>query len=378
MVKEEIKENNSIISMRAVVLTGYGGLGKLEYKESYPAPNVGEKDVLIQVGACALNNTDINLRVGWYEANNKSGITYDVVKNGIQDMNTNLGTWDQKKVKFPLIQGASIAGTIVAVGSEISNERIGERVVVDPIIRDMKLPLYGRGVQYLGSERDGGYADYVSVHAENAIKVNSNSSFVTLSTLPCAYQTAEEMQIRANVKRNDVVMVTGASGGVGLANVQLAKLRGAQVIAISSRSKKETVLEHGADQVLTREDGDIGEQLKATIGERGATVVLDVVGGEDFSELCNILDRAGRLSTAGALVGSIVNIDLRDLIYKDLQYFGVIFPEPGALNNLVNYIESGRLKPIVHEVFPLQELREAQLSFASKNYVGKIVIDMGN
>lgn len=375
MIKE-VANNKSTTTMRAVVLTGHGGIDKLEYREQYPVPNIGEKEVLVQVGACALNNTDINVRVGWYEANNKSGITFDVVKNGFQDMKTILGTWERKEMSFPRIQGASIAGTIVAVGSKVSNERIGERVVVDPIIREKKLPPYAPRVQYLGMEKDGGYADYVSVPAENAIKVNSNTSFAHLSTLPCAYQTAEEMQIRAGVKRNDVVVVTGASGGVGLANVQLAKLRGAQVIAISSRSKKEQVLEHGADKVLTRDDGDIGEQLKATIGEHGATVALDVVGGEDFNKLCNILDREGRLSTAGALVGPAVNIDLRDLIYKDLQYFGICFPEPEALSNLVNYVESGRLNPIVHELFPLEKLSEAQLAFGSKNYVGKLVIDM--
>lgn len=374
MIKENTKIN-STTTMRAVILTGHGGLDKLVYNEKNPVPNVSEKEVLIQVGACALNNTDINTRVGWYESNNKNGITFEVVKNGFQ--NTNFGSWDRKKMQFPRIQGASVSGTIVAVGSGISNERIGERVVVDPVIRDMKLPKYARGVEYLGSERDGGFAEYVSVPAENTIKVNSNTSFVNLSTLPCAYQTAEEMQIRADVKSKDIVVVTGASGGVGLANVQLAKLRGAQVIAISSRSKKDSVLEHGADLVLTREDGDIGEQLKATIGERGATVVLDVVGGENFGKLCNILDRAGRVSTAGALVGPIVNIDLRDLIYKDLQYFGVTNPEPEALRNLVNYVESSSLNPIVQEVYSLQNLPKAQLDFASKNYVGKLVIDMG-
>jgi NADPH:quinone reductase-like Zn-dependent oxidoreductase len=156
----------------------------------------------------------------------------------------------------------------------------------------------------------------------------------------------------------------------------LAKLRGAKVIAIASRTKAEAVLQHGADVVVARDSDDFAADLKRSTGYRGVDVVLDVVGGELTKVLWHSLDRAGRYVTSGAIGGAQAVVDLRELIYKDLEMYGVTFPEAEALQNLIRYIAEGQLKPVIDQVFPLRALAEAQAQFATRRHVGKIVIDM--
>lgn len=364
--------------MRGVVLTGHGGLDKLVYREDMPIPRPLAGEVLIRVAACGLNNTDLNTRVGWYGSSVASGMTFDLAIHGLPSDAADMSSWDRKSLHFPLIQGAAAAGTIVDVGAGVDPSRVGQRVVIDPVVRSPDLPLGARGVQYVGSERDGGYAEFLVVPTENALRVAGDLDFKRLSTLPCAYQTAEEMQIRADVQPPDTVVVTGASGGVGLANVQLAKLRGATVIAICSRSKQDRVRRHGADEVLAREDGPVSTQLSALLGDRGANVILDVVGTDDVATLWSLLARGGRYATGGAIAGPFARVDLRDLIYKDLKVFGIANPEPQAMRNLVSYVEDGRLAPVVDKTFPLKDLAQAQREFAHKEHVGKIVIEIAS
>ncbi len=362
--------------MRGVLLTGHGGLDKLVFREDLPLPVPREGEVLVRVLACALNNTDINMRVGWYGASVSSGLTVAASLDGIEREAGEPGSWDRESVQFPRIQGAAVAGEIVKVGAGIAPTRIGSRVLIDPVIRDMRLKRWARGVQYLGSERDGGFADYVAAPDANVLNAPPLASPLELACLPCAFQTAEEMQLRARVSVGDRVLVTGASGGVGLANVLLAKLRGAKVIAIASRTKAEAVLQHGADVVVARDSDDFAADLKRSTGYRGVDVVLDVVGGELTKVLWHSLDRAGRYVTSGAIGGAQAVVDLRELIYKDLEMYGVTFPEAEALQNLIRYIAEGQLKPVIDQVFPLRALAEAQAQFATRRHVGKIVIDM--
>jgi NADPH:quinone reductase-like Zn-dependent oxidoreductase len=363
-------------TMRAVLLTGHGGLETLSYRQDVAVPAPGTGDVLVRVHACAVNNTDINMRVGWYGASVTTGFSEDIAIRGLTRESQEPASWDRQTIEFPRIQGAAISGEIAAVGAGVDPAKVGIRVVVDPVIRDMRLKKWARAVQYVGSERHGGFADYVVVPVENALPAPDGPSHVQLSCLPCAYQTAEEMQIRSHVDKGDRVLVTGASGGVGLANVLLAKLRGAHVTAIVSGSKAAAVREHGADVVVPRDSESFAADLAGAVGERGIDVVLDVVGGDLTQHLWHVLARSGRYSTAGAIGGPKTVVDLRELIYKDLEMSGVTFPEAQALENLLSYVTSGRLSPVVDDVFPLSEMAQAQAKFATRQHVGKIVIDL--
>jgi NADPH:quinone reductase-like Zn-dependent oxidoreductase len=362
--------------MRAVSLVGHGGLDKLVYREdvSIPQPRPGE--VLVAVRACGVNNTDINTRTGWYAPSVTTGVTEELATQGVAGDNDDLGSWDRQGLSFPRIQGAAPAGVIAAVGAGVDTELIGAAVVVDPVVRDMSRTRWARGVQYVGSERDGGYAQFVAVPAANALVVRSPLTFAELAALPCAYQTAEEMQLRTRVAAGETVVVTGASGGVGSANVQLAKLRGARVIAIAGAQKEAQVRELGADLFIARGTSDLSGKIAALTGERGVDVALDVVGGDDVLHLWRSLTRAGRFATGGAIAGPMATVDLRDLIYKDLELYGIANPEPEAMQNLVRYAEQKKLRPVVSATFPLERLADAQAAFAGKSHVGKIIIDV--
>ena len=354
-------------TMTAVLLTGYGGFEKLVMRHDVPVPSFHAQDVLIRVGACGVNNTDINTRKGWY-APSVQGTTDEnmIVENDDQ------GAWSGS-LSFPRIQGADVVGRIVAVGDNVPVERIGERVIVEPLVRHAESPDDRYGIEYLGSERDGGFAEYVAVPSVNAFPVNSEFSDAQLATFPCSYSTAEHMLTRIRITQKDTLLITGASGGVGSALVQLAKRRGAIVLAVAGAAKKDAVAALGADMVIDRET-DLTEALKQVLPEGGVNAVADVVGGKGFPSLIDALKRGGRYVTAGAIAGPIVSLDLRQLYLKDLEFQGATVLPPGLFGHLVNYIENREIQPVLAGEFPLAAIREAQTAFMAKKHVGSFVL----
>lgn len=271
-------------------------------------------------------------------------------------------------MSFPLIQGADVCGTIVAVGNNISHERIGERVLIEPCLSEIngeKRDSFG----YYGSECDGGFAEYTVVAAKHAYAINSTLSNVELASFPCSYSTAENMLTRANVSPHDKVLISGASGGVGSAAVQLAKARGAYVIAITSPSKNKQLLDLGADQVISRDD-----DLIDTLGENCLDVVIDLVAGKQWPEFLRLLKPRGQYAVSGAIGGALVELDIRTLYLKDLTFYGCTVLEPEVFQNLINCIEQRKIAPIVTCTFPLKEIHTAQEVFLEKKHVGKIVL----
>ncbi len=346
--------------MNAVVLTGHGGPEKLIYTQ-VPQPRPQKGEVLIQVGACSINNADLNIRTGWYAA--ESGF-----QEILQDTKSNddkTATWNQSGIKFPLIQGSDIVGKVVAIGEDVNPEILNQRVIVDPWIRADTLAAY----EYIGSEFDGGYAEYAVVPTTNIYPINSPLSDAELATLPCSYATAENMLTKGRISAEDVVLIMGASGGVGSAAIQLCKIRGAKVIAIVGANKENLAQELGADYVYRRD-----EQLAANLANHEFTVSLDVAGGEYFNLAFKSLCVGGRYVSCGAIAGPIVSLDLRDLIYKDTEMIGATRLAPEVFQQLMGYIEQGLLKPPVAKVFPLSQIKEAQKYFQSKSFFGKVVI----
>lgn len=359
-------------TMRATILTGHGGLDKLEYRDDVPTPAPGPGEVLVRVGACGMNNTDINTRTGWYDTVVKTGVSEELGVHGRDDGAAS--SWNQATVTFPRIQGAAVAGELVGVGEGVDPSRMGERVLVDPAVRDTSLPKRAQILQYLGSERDGGFAEYVAVPAVNAHAVDSSLTDAELATFPCSYDTAEEMLERAHLAAGETIVITGAAGGVGTALIQLALVRGAHVVAIASASKKERILELGAHEFIARDVADLRGAVEAKIGPRGAHVAADVVGGDMFDVLLKLLARAGRYTTAGAIGGPTATIDLRDLIYKDLEMHGITNPSAETFARLVSLVQSGEIRPLLDATYPLAELGQAQAAMLKRAHVGKYVV----
>jgi NADPH:quinone reductase-like Zn-dependent oxidoreductase len=359
-------------TMRAVVLTGHGGLEQLVYKEDVPTPTATAGEVLVRVGACGLNNTDINTRTGWYDRVVESSVSEELGVHGRDDGAAS--SWNTSSVLFPRIQGAAVVGRIAAVGEGVDAARIGERVLVDPSVRDADRPARAQLVEYLGSERDGGFAEYVVVPSINAHPVDSPLSDAELATFPCSYDTAAEMLERAGLAKGETIVVTGAAGGVGTALIQLSLARGAHVVAIAGAAKESRLRELGAHDFVARDTGDLQSSVESLIGKQGADVVADVVGGDMFDALLKLLRRAGRYTTAGAIAGPTTRIDLRDLIYKDLEMYGITNPTAATFAGLVNLVQAGHLQPLLEDVLPLAELRSAQATLLKRTHVGKYVV----
>jgi len=344
-------------TMRAILLTGFGGYERLEWRDDVPVPRPRAGEVLVKVAAAGVNNTDINTRIGWYSKAVEAST--DAGSDGFNEAGDD--GWSGSAFTFPRIQGADCCGRIVAVGAGGDASRIGERVLIDPLIRD------GDGsVRYFGSELDGGFADFACVPARNALTINSDFSDVELASFPCAYSTAENILTRIGLAQGERVLITGASGGVGSAAVQLAKRRGAEVIAIANPDKADAVRALGADHVAVR---------GASLGGIGPVdAVVDVVGGPQFPALLDALRPGGRYGVSGAIAGPMVSLDLRTLYLKDLRLIGCTVLEPEVFPRLIGIIERGEIRPLLSATYPLEDIVPAQELFLQKRHIGKIVL----
>ena len=350
--------------MKAVLLTGHGGFEKLEYRDDLALPVAGPDDVVIRVGAAGVNNTDINTRTAWY-SRAVDEATDAGASQGFSQARSDDAGWTGAAPRFPRIQGADACGTIVAVGSRVAPSRIGERILVEPVFRGAAR----FDAVYFGSECDGGFAEYARAPSVHAHRIVSPLSDIELASFPCAYSAAENMITRVGLAHGEHVLVTGASGGVGSAAIQLAKRRGAIVTAVAARDKADSLEALGVDFVILR-DADSG----AAYGQDRFDVAIDMVGGTSFGWILDGLKRGGRCGVAGAIAGPIIALDLRTLYLKDLRLFGCTTLEDQVFPNLISYIEHGEIRPIVADVYPLSQIVAAQAAFLTKRHVGKIVL----
>ena len=350
-------------TMKAVVTAGNGGYDKLECRE-VKIPVLESGEVLLQVLAAGVNNTEINTRIGWYS----SSVTTST-ENATEKQTTTInsdGGWNET-TPFPFIQGTDCCGRIVEVAPGGDESSIGSRVIVRACMR--KFDFESMENIWMGSDFDGAFAQYVKVPASEVFVVDCDWSDAELGTIPCAYGTAENMVHRGKVSKGENILVTGASGGVGSAVVQLAKRRGAIVTAIVSASKVEQVLEIGADRVIKR-----GENILEHLGEESFDIIIDNVAGPAFGDLIKLLKRSGRYVSSGAIGGPIVTFDMRDFYLKDLRLIGCTAWDEPVFPNLVSYIENGEIKPLVAKIFPLEQIADAQKEFLKKKHVGNFVL----
>lgn len=360
-------------TMKAMVLSGHGGLDKLVYREDFPTPRPGPGEVLVKVTATAKNNTDRKAREGLYPTKDKSDVT-------------SFAMGGEPTLTFPRIQGADVAGQVVDVGEGVDAARIGERGLLDFNIyaderRDINLT-----PDYYGHGADGGYAEYIAIPSGQFHHVpNPELADAELAAMGmCSYQTAYHMMTSARVKAGDRVLVTGASGGVGTALIQLCRIVGAIPYALSQKSKADALKDLGAEAVLDRSDmGEFEERVRAVTGGAPIDAVMDLAGGEMTEPFIDAMifdmksrDDYPRLSIAGASAGNFTEIMWTRIYLYQVQIFGVSHGTREEAEQLMEWIRAGQLKPVLHAAFRLSELHEAERYFVNRGsgYLGKIVI----
>lgn len=344
-------------TMSGVYLTRHGGPEALQWREDIPLPELTADSVIVKVLAAGVNNTDINTRIGWY-ASEVTGATVD------GDSDVDAGGWSGA-LTFPLIQGGDLCGEIVALGEGVTNFRIGQRVIC-PI--NQPRPTADNPVEFvaLGSEYNGAFAEYCAVPSCDLYDVtDAPLNDVELAAIPCAFGTAMGLLDRASVVQGDQILITGASGGVGMAAVQLARIIGAEVTGIASKAKHEAVSQAGAQRVIDRSDIPSASSYDA---------VIDLVAGESWPHLIDALRPGGRYAVAGAIAGPIVEADLRRIYLRDITLSGCTYQSPSVFQKLVDLVNEGRVKPLISKTYPLRDIAKAQEVFVSKRYPGKLVL----
>jgi NADPH:quinone reductase-like Zn-dependent oxidoreductase len=352
-------------TMKAVVTVGNGGLDTLEYRD-VPVPIPGPGEVLLQVLAAGVNNTEINTRLGWYSASVTSSTGSAAEASERESLATEDGGWSAP-TPFPLVQGTDCCGRVAAVGPGGDETVIGRRVLVRPCMR----PLGFASMEsiWMASDFDGAFAQFVKVPASEVFAVDCDLSDEELGAVPCAYGTAENMLHRARVTRHDHVVIVGASGGVGSAAVQLAKLRGAAVTAVARRAKWDEVRALGADRLVDRDD-----DVVVALGERSVDVVVDNVSGPAFGGFLDVLKTGGRYVSSGAIAGPHVAFDKRTFYLKDLTLIGCTAWDEPVFPALISAVERGDVRPLVAKTFPLERIADAQREFLEKKHVGSFVL----
>ena len=368
MIKPVIPE-----TMKAMVLTGHGDVDKLVYRDDVPTPRPGPGEVLVKVTATAKNNTDRKAREGLYPTKDKGEVT-------------SFAMGGKTTLTFPRIQGADIVGSVVAVGEGVNESRIGERGLLDFNIyadqrRDINLT-----PDYYGHGADGGFAEYVAVPSDQFHYVpKPDLADAELASMGmCSYQTAYHMMTSARIKAGERVLVTGASGGVGTALIQLCRIVGAIPYALSHQGKADSLKALGAEAVLDRSDmSQFEERVKSVTGGAPLDAVMDLAGGDMTDRFIDamIFDMNSRndyprLSIAGASAGNVSEIMWTRIYLYQVRIFGVSHGTREEAEQLVEWIRSGQLRPVLHATFKLSDLHEAERYFVNRGsgYLGKIVI----
>ena len=351
--------------MMAVVTTGNGGYDKLDYR-AVPVPELKPGEVLLRVLAAGINNTEINTRLGWYSSSVTGDTASTAQAQSAQAEHKPDGGWNEA-TPFPLIQGTDCCGLVVKTADDADAGLLNKRVLVRACMRPNGYDVADN--VWMASDFDGAFAEYVKVPAREVFHVDCDWSDAELATIPCAYGTSENMLHRAQVGPDDFVVVTGASGGVGSATVQLAKRRGATVAGVTSPAKAAQLRDLGVD-ILVDRSTDLVEQL----GERRADVVVDNVAGAHFPQMLKILKPGGRYVSSGAIAGPIVELDMRDMYLKDITLIGCTGWDEPVFPNLVSYIERNEIRPLLAKTFPLKDIAKAQEEFLQKAHVGNFVL----
>lgn len=355
--------------MQAVRLHGHGGTDILRL-EDVPLPCAGEQDVLVRVCFCGLNHSDLNLRRGTYY-----GLGADERQVG----------WRQTPMRFPLIPGSDVAGVVAQAGPSVTGLREGDPVVLYPYVSCGRCAHCRRGqdhlcadVEYLGSERDGGYAEFIAVPARVAYRVPAGVALEKAAALPVNYLTAWHMMVtRGGLQRGESVMVTGASGGVGTACVQIARLLGARPLAVvGSREKALRVLESGAAAAVVLGQDDLPGVVRHLTGGDGVDMVVELIGAATWKSSLQALRPEGRVVVCGAVSGATVETDLKRIYLHHLSVIGSTMGSPAEFTHVLGLLGAGAIHPVIDRIYPLAEAAEAQQRMERRQQYGKVLLQV--
>ncbi|MFE3982026.1 MULTISPECIES: zinc-binding dehydrogenase [unclassified Priestia] len=342
--------------MKAVQVTGYGDVSKLSLVE-IPIPEPKENEVLIKVKACAINNTEIWMREGAYGTDSKSG-------------------WRPEGVEFPRTPGSDITGKVVKAGKLVEESIVGKDVVLFPFISSGEegSEHIAEDMSFIGSEYDGGYAEYVVWPAELCFDMPL-SSYSESAVFSVSGLTAWHMVKQIQTQPGETVIVTGANGGVGSLNVQIAsKVFDAKVIAIlGDLENQERIKELGATHVLSYKSDTLAEDILELNGGP-VDSILDVVGDALFSVSLQVLKNGGKFCISGSAGGQHTNLDFRTLYLKHITMYGSVLGTKEEFKDMLKAISEGKIKPVIDKIFPLEKAKEAQVYFKNKGKVGKILL----
>lgn len=340
--------------MRAVMLREYGGVDRLAEVSDAPAPVPGETEVLIAVRACGVCFFDVISRQGL-----------------------------RSKTKMPIVLGHEIAGEIVQAGKNVTAFKVGDRVVCAGGVRcgECDSCVGERESQCersvgIGTSIDGGYAEYVKLPANCLCRIPDSVSYDDASIASCAIQTPYSAIVRkAKVQPGETVLITGASGGVGIHAVQIAKMVGGQVLAVTTSPEKvASIKSAGADLVIVDREGKFHEHVKEHTGAKGVDVVIENVGSKTFESSFRSLGRGGRLVFVGELTGDRVSFNPAWAIYKELILSGALCANRGELKTVLGLMESGRIKAAIFRKFGLHQVGQSHAIMESRGAVGRMVI----
>ena len=323
--------------MKAAVIERQGGLENLVYRD-WPDPEPRSGEVVVRIRGCGLNHLDIFVRRGM------PGFP----------------------VPMPFISGGDMAGEIAVIGPGVTGWATGDRVALHPVTHE----------GMMGEEIPGGMAEYVRVPTENLIRLAPHVDFVTAAAVPIAYGTAIRMLFEiGSVKAGDLVLILGASGGVGIACLQLCKMIGATVIAAAGSAEKcQRLAELGADHTIDYVKEDFSKAAWLLSGKKGVDVVVNYTGGDTWNPSLRALKPRGKLLTCGATAGYETQNDMRLLWVRELQLLGSNGYSKADVAAGLDHVAQGRCKPEVSRVMPLSEAREAERLIESRDFIGKIVL----
>jgi alcohol dehydrogenase len=334
--------------MKAVLTTAHGGPEVLQLRHDYPAPIPGPGDALVRVAATAVNFHDIFTRRGM------------------------LGV----KIKLPVIVGSDIAGTVEALGQGVESHWLGKRVLVDPVMRE------GNQFGMLGETVDGGRAELVVVRQSMLVEIPAGVGFEQAAALPLAYGTAYRMMItRGKIRAGERIMVLGASGGVGVACMQLAQMIGAEVLAFaSSDAKIRRLKEIGASHVANYIDKPFLDTVKEIYGKPritgagGVDVAVNFTGGDTLPATQKCVNLNGRILCCGATAGFDLTLDARYWWTYEHTLIGSNGWHIDDLKILLDLVADGRLVPVIDKVLPLEETAEGERLLEDREVVGKVLL----
>jgi len=340
--------------LKAVVFHEFGGPEKLKF-EDFPDPKIDETDVLVRVKACAINHLDL-----WARGGTRS-----------------------ERIPMPHVSGCDISGEIVKAGSLVKDHSPGDKALIAPGISDGTCEYCAAGwdslcesYKVIGYETQGGYAEYVSVPANNILSIPNGLSFEEAAAAPLVFLTAWHMLVtRANLKPGENVLVWAAGSGVGSAAIQVAKLLGAKVIATAGSSDKlDKAKKIGADLTINHHSQDVPAEVKRLTNGKKANVVFDHVGQATWEKSMRSMAPGGRLVNCGVTSGGKAEIDIRYVFVRQFSMMGSYMGGRGELLKVLSFFEDGRLKPVVDSVFPLKEAAAAQSRMEKSEHFGKIVL----